>query len=287
MESSGSEDNIKRHPALRSAFEMELVDYVDALTFEYEHQLTKEPLRIDVLIVKKKDNVEIEKNIGAIFKGHNLVEYKSPTDYISVNDFYKFYGYAMIYLSLEKHVEISDITLTLDAKVYPRELVKHLQNERGYEITKRYPGIYYVTGDIIPIQIIESKKLSEEENLFLRSLDNEVNLETMKIISAEAEKYKEEIDTDAYMDVVIHANTHLIEEELKVLHTSMETIIGNAVDDWEKRGFVPEFIKAREERTKLEAAIALIEDGMTVEAVSRALKLPIEKIQTYIPHVSQ
>ena len=38
------------------------------LTFESEHQLLTEPLRIDVLIIKKKRNVVIKKNIAQIFR---------------------------------------------------------------------------------------------------------------------------------------------------------------------------------------------------------------------------
>jgi hypothetical protein len=37
----------------------------------------------------------IEKNIGAIFKTENVIEYKSPEDKITVEDFYKVYGYGL------------------------------------------------------------------------------------------------------------------------------------------------------------------------------------------------
>jgi hypothetical protein len=59
-----------------------------------EYQLTTEPLKIDVVIIKKTKNVVIDKNIAAIFREHNVLEFKNPTDYVSVNDFYKVYGYA-------------------------------------------------------------------------------------------------------------------------------------------------------------------------------------------------
>jgi hypothetical protein len=56
------------HPAFAQAIENELEDSKDALTFETEHQLTTEPLRIDVLIIKKPPNFVIKKNIGQIFR---------------------------------------------------------------------------------------------------------------------------------------------------------------------------------------------------------------------------
>jgi hypothetical protein len=55
------------------------------LIFEIERDLTAAPLKIDVLIIKKRKNVAIKKNIAEIFRHYNIVEYKSPDDYISLN----------------------------------------------------------------------------------------------------------------------------------------------------------------------------------------------------------
>ena len=41
-------------PAFVQAIKCELEEYLDVLTFESEHQLTTEPLQIDILIIKKK-----------------------------------------------------------------------------------------------------------------------------------------------------------------------------------------------------------------------------------------
>jgi len=69
---------ISWHPAFGQAIRRELEGYLDVLTFESEHQLATEPLKIDVLIIKKEKNVVIEKNIARIFRAFNVVEYKSP-----------------------------------------------------------------------------------------------------------------------------------------------------------------------------------------------------------------
>ena len=45
----------------------------------------------------KKKTEERSKNIGRIFRKYNIVEYKSPTDYLGIDDFYKVYGYACFY----------------------------------------------------------------------------------------------------------------------------------------------------------------------------------------------
>ncbi len=36
----------------------------------------------------------LNKSVGdRIFRTYNIIEYKSPDDYLSINDFYKVYGY--------------------------------------------------------------------------------------------------------------------------------------------------------------------------------------------------
>jgi len=65
------------HPAFVEALGMELKAYMDILEFHTENRLTAEPLRIDCVVIKKAKGVTIDKNIAAIFRGTNLLEYKS------------------------------------------------------------------------------------------------------------------------------------------------------------------------------------------------------------------
>ena len=134
-------------PPNRDRSKLELKQYKDALQFISEYQLTTEPLRIDALIIKKAADVIIEKKIAAIFRRDNIVEYKSPADYVSVGDFYKIYGYACLYASLNK-VDITDLTLTFVESRHPRELIAHLKEKREYRVEEKSPGIYTITGDI-------------------------------------------------------------------------------------------------------------------------------------------
>ncbi|MDR3182318.1 MAG: hypothetical protein LBT89_05235, partial [Planctomycetaceae bacterium] len=84
-----SMERIAWHPAFVQAIQLELADYKDVLEYESEYQLTSEPLKIDVLIIKKRSNVVIKKNIGQIFKQCNVVEYKSPDDRFTIWDYHK------------------------------------------------------------------------------------------------------------------------------------------------------------------------------------------------------
>jgi hypothetical protein len=103
---SNRPEKLKWHPAFLQALQLELIEYKNSLQFKYEYQLTAEPLRVDLLIIKKPRDLAIEKNIARIFKSDNIIEFKSPEDYL-------------------------------------------------------------------PIQIIETKRLSAEENLWLKSLTND------------------------------------------------------------------------------------------------------------------
>jgi hypothetical protein len=159
--------HISWHAAFVEAIQLELEQYQDVLEFYPEFQLTTEPLRIDCVVIKKAKDVVITKNIAAIFREANLLEYKSPSDHVSVVDFYKVYGYACLYASLEK-TPITNLTITFVESRYPRELLAHLRKVRNYKIEEKWPGVYNVSGDILPIQVINSRKLSADENIWLK-----------------------------------------------------------------------------------------------------------------------
>ncbi|MDE7274465.1 MAG: hypothetical protein K2N95_15670 [Lachnospiraceae bacterium] len=58
------------HPAFCAAMELELRANNKGLINEPEHNLSSEPLRIDLLIIKKDPDEVIENEIGTIFLGH-------------------------------------------------------------------------------------------------------------------------------------------------------------------------------------------------------------------------
>ena len=87
------------HPAFGAALRITLQDEMQYLEMHEEYLLSKKPLQMDILIIKKLRDVQIKKTIGRIFRKHNIIEYKSPDDSLSVNDFYKVYGYGCIYQS--------------------------------------------------------------------------------------------------------------------------------------------------------------------------------------------
>ena len=177
------EEKIKWHPAFAAAIQLEFKEYKEHLDYEIEHQLTKEPLRIDVVIIKKLDDIEIDKTTGKIFRKYNVMEYKSPTDYFSINDYYQVKAYAYLYKVLseetnkegENHktvkIDIEDITISIVTSKYPQKLIKHLKEKQGINTVKIKRGIYYLKNTDIKTQIIVNNKgLDKKEAEYLKLL---------------------------------------------------------------------------------------------------------------------
>ncbi|MDR0403325.1 MAG: hypothetical protein LBH35_07035, partial [Treponema sp.] len=198
------------HTAFYDAIRLELYQYRDVLSFEFEHPLNTEPLRIDVVIIKKEPGAVIEKPLGALFRGVNLVEYKSPQDYLATGDFHKVGAYARLY-SVMNRTEITDITLSFVEEAHPRKLLDYLRDVYGYTVTEKWPGIYYVSGDIMPIQIIESKRLEGEDDIWLRELRSGLDAGRLKKILEESKALPKEA-LSAYINMVLRANLRGLQE---------------------------------------------------------------------------
>ena len=278
---NGDTPLIHWHPAFVQALEMELEEYKDALEFYPEYLLNKEPLKIDCVVIKKTKDLVIKKNIAAIFRDANLLEYKSPEDYVSVADFYKVYGYACLYASFEE-VSISSLTLSFVESRYPRELLTHLSGTRGFIVEETSPGIYNVKGDILPIQVIDNRQLSAEENLWLKSLDNRLDpLEALRLLE-ETNRQGKEARIQTFLNVIAQANLRAIKEAINMSDTvkTLDDVFiqtGMAAR-WEAKA------EARaEERTALNIAKNMLNLGLPLETVVSATKLDPEKIKTLVP----
>ena len=95
---------IQWHPAFCAAAELELRSNKGDLEFKREYNLSKKPLQMDLLIIEKRKGVQIQNEIGKIFRGHNIIEYKSPDDGMTIDDFFKTLGYAFLYKGLGEKV---------------------------------------------------------------------------------------------------------------------------------------------------------------------------------------
>lgn len=232
------------HPAFYAGIQIELADDAENLTFENEHQLGTKPMEIDVLVIKKEKNIPVRKNIGRIFRKYNIIEYKSPDDYLAIDDFYKVCGYACFYkadVSRADSIPVDEITISLVCSKYPLKLMKHLTKDRKDIIKEADEGIYYITGDIFPIQLIVTGRLSEDDNLWLRSLTNDLSrLQTVDRLTSEYEKHREDRLYRSVMNIIVDANKELFEEAKEIMDAIRELFkdeieaVRKEYEEWQK-----------------------------------------------------
>ena len=235
--------------------------------------MTAEPLRIDCVVIKKLKNITIEKNIAAIFREYNLIEYKSPDDYVSVNDYNKVYGYACLYASFE-NVPIEKLTVSFVESRYPKKLLAYLKNTLGYAVAENSPGIYTVKGGMMPVQVIDSRRLSASENIWLRSLNKRLDIPAFRLISAEMERHYKNARILAYMHAVTHANSGVMQEAIQMSKTAV------TFDEvMENLGWAAKWEAKAEERKAFSIAQKMASSGFPPETVISMTDLPPEKIK--------
>jgi hypothetical protein len=243
------------------------VEYKNSLEFKHEYQLTAEPLRVDLLIIKKPSDLVIDKNIARLFKSDNIVEFKSPDDYLSVKDFLKVYAYACLYAATTPGVEFSGVTLTFVGRRHPREFIRYLRGERGYGVGETGPGIYTVSGDYLPIQLIETKRLPAGENLWLKSLERDLESGVASAIVEAGKTAAREAPMSAYLDVLLRANPRAFMEAWTMAN-STETF----EEVFTEAGIIPQWIERGIEVTEAKYKSVLEEKNREIEELRRKLR---------------
>ena len=268
------------HPAFGAALRITLQDEMQYLEMQEEHLLSKKPLQMDILIIKKLQEVQIKKTIGRIFRKHNIIEYKSPDDSLSVNDFYKVYGYACIYQSNTdriKEIDPEELTLTFVCSHYPRELLKHLENVRGMHAEYQGAGIYYITGDPIPMQLLVTPELSDGENYWIQSMRTDLRAgEEIRKLMREYEKHRKSKDYAAVMNLITRANWEQMEVEKKMCDALNELFAEELKEADNKgrtegrRGMIFAFLKAGADIKMIKEASGLNEEE--IESIRREME---------------
>ena len=143
---------------------------------------------------------------------------KSPEDGLTIDDFYKAAAYACLYKSLGQTVDQypgTDITVSLFREAYPRDLFAALRAE-GRSIEEKYPGIYYVTGNVMfDTQIVVTGRLAADSHSPLRILSGHAGKEDVRRFLEEISALKTPGDrnnADAVLQVSISANRSLYDD---------------------------------------------------------------------------
>ena len=174
FDNSSSKEELKKqyHPAFCAAMELELREDKEHLVFEDEYNLNTKPNKIDFLVINVNNNVKVKSGLGAIFKKHNLFEFKGFRDSLNERVYHRTMGYVNLYIAYgDVSISYDDITVSFLREAYPRKMMKYFE-ETGFDITNYDKGIYHVKKlkkqeiNINKLVLIEEKDRFEGVGLF-------------------------------------------------------------------------------------------------------------------------
>ena len=267
------------HPAFCSAVKLELIENKADLDYTNEYNLNSKPIRMDLLVIKKSRDVEIKNEIGKIFRGHNIMEYKSPQDDMNLDTYIKVVGYACLYKASEVHagyIDLDDITLTFVREGKPRELLKWFE-KNNYEVREKYKGIYYVEKvGSFPIQVIVSGKLSPENQKWLTLLSSNLKQSDAERIVIQTEKLEqpdEKLYADSVLRVAVEENPivfHKVRGESEDMFDALKELMKDDFDEATRIG---------EEKGKEDLILGSLKKKNTPEAIAEFLDIPLEDVK--------
>ncbi len=273
-----NKQKLQWHPAFAAALEMELWANKDDLEFEREHNLNRKPLLIDCLVIKKKKDVVIRNEIGKLFRKHNIIEYKSAKDSLSIDDVAKTQGYAHLYKAYGESVnaiKFDEVSVTLIRESKPTGLFKYFE-ENSYIVSNPYKGIYYIKSGLkFPTQIIVGKELTHKNHEWFNLLSDKVTKQEM----ARAIEYSRNIRNknereliDAIFEVSALANRNIV-EELKMGDEDMCQALMEIMKP-EIEEVVDTAVRETTERVEREA------EKKIKETTERAIKVAVEMLRS-------
>ncbi len=266
------------HPAFYAGLQVELGEEADKLEFESEHQLGTKPKAIDELVIMKRAGTVIKKNIGRIFRSYNIVEYKSPKDYLSVWSYYKVCAYAYFYMLEKPRKELGELTITYVTHGYPRKLMKRLRRVRKLEVVQKEPGIYYVLGEVICTQIIVTRKLDKKENLWLKGLTDKLEGDEAKALLDAYQKHHNETLYDSLMNIIIKANEGVFGgDHMRTTLEVMEGILADRIEEKKQQSRSEGLREGRSEGLREALKNVMKNLNFSVEEALQVLMIPEEE----------
>ena len=244
---------IQWHPAFVAAMSLELWQDRDNLMYEKEYNLNTKPLSIDLLVLRKNTDMPIENEIGRIFRGHNILEYKSADDHLDVDVFYKVSAYAALYKANGERLDSirsEDVTVSLIRQTRPSGLFRYFR-ERGIPVSNPYPGIYYIEGEVLFLtQIVVVQELDKASHIWLGALSGKMGKQDMAELLGNARNLREKAEreyADSVLQVSVTANKRIVdelkeEEEdmcqalLEIMEPELKQSREDGVQEGERRG---------------------------------------------------
>ena len=271
-------NTIRWHQGFRGGIEALLWPYRNDLVFNEEFPLSKEALRVDLLVLKKTADVVIDNEIGRLFRMHNILEYKSPEDSLTIDDYYKTVAYACLYKSLGKTVDEipgDALTASLFRHAYPRELFKALER-LGAVIEQKYNGVYYVSGLApFPTQSVVSSRIEPGAYAALRSMSLDASDQDARDLILQSRENPDpgfRRNLEAVLRVSIAANNELYERIRR------DSTMRDALRELMKDDFIRER-NAGMQANSQEIATRMIQKRMAYDLIVDLTNLPLSKVQ--------
>ena len=274
---SGKTEKLQWHPAFCAATELELRPDLDVLELLPEYNLSKKPLQIDLVIIKKMDwKRTLQNEIGHIMRGHNILEYKGPGDELTIDSFFKVIGYASLYkaqgIAVNK-IPASEVTVSFFRNAYPKALFLELKKE-GYILKKMYPGIYYVRGKVpFPVQVVVTSQLERKAHCSLRVLTTQVEMQDAELFLEQIhylESKNERSNIDSVLQVSVNANkqvysllrrqNEMCEALRELMKDEIEKELENKLEQGEKLQLIRQVIKKLQKGNSVEETSDMLEE---------------------------
>lgn len=212
-----SDTKIQWHPGFVAAMALEFGENRGDLIYEKEYNLNTKPLEIDLLVIKKDPGVQVVNELGKLFRGHNIIEYKSPEDHLDIDSFYKTIAYGCLYKAygrvLDERAAV-DITISLVRDARPDGLFRYFRKHH-VRVVNPYRGVYHIAdAALFPTQIIVGKELEEKAHIWLRALSDQMKEQEMEELLKKISGLTGKLDrqlADSVLEVTTSANEQLVE----------------------------------------------------------------------------
>jgi hypothetical protein len=218
--------------------------------------------------VKKKRDAPITKNIAAVFRRDNVIEYKGPGGYISEADFNKTLAYCYLYASIHR-LSVTELSLTIAGTGYPRELARHIRKVYRWEVREAEPGIHRVSGSgmAFPVQFIEGRKLREEENRWITGLRRNLSAGSMAELLRESVSRRDDSLMKAYLQVILAANPKTVQEVWNMSDITLDEFLEEAgfIAKWKAQGEAQGLAQGLAQGVK--KALELLRGGKTPDEI--------------------
>ena len=191
QEENAEDEELRKqyHPAFCEAMTEELEANLNQIECMKEYNLNSMPNRIDLLIVKKLADTEMESGLGKLFRQYNLVEYRSPGQTLDAEVYYRSMGYAYLYTAYQADVaSVEEVTLSFVREGKPVRLMAQFL-EWGFEITQYEAGIYHIKKNVMESfgmtveKAMESLKIPQgERTIYAGLIKHQQWFDVMKIM---------------------------------------------------------------------------------------------------------